>query len=83
ETNEQVVKIEEYEEEDDITGVAFTPDGKQVVATSSNGTIRVFEIPSGKEVNTIKLKEGIEAFALSPDGKQVLVAGGQNYTVAL
>ncbi len=64
-----------------IRGIAFTPDGRQLVSASEDKTIRVWDLASGKTVRTIRGEsapgqEGkIGAMALSPDGKW-LAAGG-------
>jgi WD40 repeat protein len=64
-----------------INGIAFTPDGRQLVSASNDKTIRVWELASGKTVRTIRgesapgLAGMVYAMALSPDGKW-LAAGG-------
>jgi WD40 repeat protein len=57
-----------------VRGVAFSPDGKQALSTSLDGTIRVWEVQSGKQLSTLQLPTGIGALALSPDGKKLVVA---------
>src|SRR5271165_6816715 len=60
-----------------ITGIAFTPDGKQLVSVSYDKTIRVWDLATGK---TVRIMRGdaepgnvgqLFALALSPDGKWV------------
>ena len=64
-----------------IRGIAFTPDGRQLVSASDDKTIRVWDLASGKTVRTIRGESApghagkIFAMALSPDGKW-LAAGG-------
>jgi WD40 repeat protein len=64
-----------------IRGIAFTPDGKQLVSASEDKTIRVWDLASGKTVRTIRGESApgnagkVFAMALSPDGKW-LAAGG-------
>ena len=64
-----------------IHGIAFTPDGRQLVSASEDKTIRVWDLASGKTVRTIRGESApgnagkIYAMALSPDGKW-LAAGG-------
>ncbi|MGO9172794.1 MAG: caspase family protein [Rhodomicrobium sp.] len=64
-----------------IEGVAFTPDGGQLVSGSDDKTIRVWDVATGKTLRTMRgqAEPGhggkIFAMALSPDGKW-LVAGG-------
>jgi WD40 repeat protein len=62
-------------------GIAFTPDGRQLVSASEDKTIRVWDLESGKTVRTIRGESApgdagkVYAMALSPDGKW-LAAGG-------
>jgi WD40 repeat protein len=64
-----------------INGIAFTPDGSQLVSGSGDKTIRVWDVAAGKPLRTIRGEAapgsagGIYAIALSPDGKW-LAAGG-------
>jgi WD40 repeat protein len=64
-----------------IKGIAFTPDGRQLVSASDDKTIRVWDLASGKTVRTIRGESApgevgkVFAMALSPDGKW-LAAGG-------
>ena len=65
-----------------IRGLAFTPDGKQLVSASDDKVVRVWDWQAGKTVRTIRGQVGpgeegkIIAMALSPDGRW-LAAGGQ------
>jgi WD40 repeat protein len=67
-----------------IKGIAFTPDGRQLVSASNDKTIRVWDLASGKTVRTIRGESApgqagkVFAMALSPDGKW-LAAGGWTY----
>ncbi len=65
---------------DDVTYLAFSPDGEQIVTTSQDGTARVWDI---------RQKNGIEAHVLtghtagvvkalfSPDGETILTVGAE------
>ncbi|MGA7330077.1 MAG: caspase family protein [Rhodomicrobium sp.] len=70
-----------------IRGVAFTPDGKQLVSAGYDKVIRVWDLASGKTVRTIRGESAlgnlgkIFAIALSPDGGW-LAAGGDLGTSA-
>jgi WD40 repeat protein len=64
-----------------IRGLAFTPDGKQLISASDDKVIRVWDWRAGKTITTIRGQVGpgpdgtIYAMALSPDGRW-LAAGG-------
>ena len=64
-----------------IRGIAFTPDGKQLVSAGEDKVIRVWDLASGRTVRTLRGESGpgslgkILAMALSPDGKWLAVAG--------
>jgi WD40 repeat protein len=55
-------------------GVAFSPDGRSLVAVGAHRTVRLWGLPEGKEQWTIKLKtRGISA-EFSADGKLLAIA---------
>jgi len=64
-----------------IKGLAFTPDGRQLVSASDDKTIRVWDLAGGKTVRTIRGESApgdagkVYAMALSPDGKWLAVGG--------
>jgi WD40 repeat protein len=59
-----------------ITSLSFSRDGKTVMTASLNGTVRLWEAPSGKEVKTLAIpRAAIEFAALADDGR-TLVCGG-------
>jgi WD40 repeat protein len=61
--------------------VLVTPDGKQIVSSSDDKVIRVWDIAAGKTVRTIRGQVGpgnegkLYSIALSPDGKWLAVGG--------
>ena len=64
-----------------IRGIAFTPDGKQLVSAGDDKVIRVWDLTSGKTVRTMRGEIAlggpgeILAMTLSPDGKWLAVGG--------
>jgi len=60
---------------DTVRSVTFSPDGKKIVTASGDGTIRVWDTESGKELRSMK-GYGISV-AFSPDGTKIVTAGGQ------
>ncbi len=65
----------------DVCEFAFTPDGRTLASTAMDGTVRLWDIPSGKEI--IRLGDLVDSFkggwilavAFSPD-LRLLVSGG-------
>ena len=59
-----------------VTGLAFTPDGKSVVAVGQNG-IRVLSWPELRsEQSTETSVPNLHCVSFSPNGKQIAVGGG-------
>ena len=64
-----------------VTGVAFTPDGNQIVSGSQDKVIRVWDIDTGKTIRFIRGEVGpgrwgaISTLGLSPDGRWLAVGG--------
>src|SRR5205814_4631235 len=58
-----------------VSVVGFSPDGKQVLTGGSDGTARLFEAASGKELHAFRGSGPARAVAFSPDGTRVLTAG--------
>jgi WD40 repeat protein len=63
--------------------VAFTPDGKQLVATASDGGVRFWDVGTGVEALRFQFGGGaLRALALAPGGKLLAVAGDNHATRA-
>lgn len=54
-----------------VIGVAAHPDGKQVLSASDDGTVRAWDVTTGKEVLKVSVTKpgGFFCVAVSPDGK--------------
>lgn len=58
----------------------FSPDQKQVAAAASDGTVRVWDLQSRKEILKFPAHTGsANAVVYSPDGKRLLTAGADRY----
>ena len=58
---------------DSLNSVAFSPDGKLVLTGSDDGTARLWEAGSGKQVGVLEgHSDPVSSVAFSPDGKLVL-----------
>ncbi len=59
-----------------VNAVAFSPDGRYVATGSNDGTARVFEAVSGKEVSRLTEQGEVSSVAFSPDGRYVATGSG-------
>jgi len=70
------------ENSDATVSVAFSPDGKLIAAgiwdkfsrTGADGTIRLWDTATGKELRTIKTDWSMYSIAFNPNGKQIAAA---------
>jgi len=70
-------------DEDSILALAWTPDGKVLITSSSDGSIRFREAATLDPVGVIAhQRDWVEALSISPDGTR-LAAGRFNGTVSL
>jgi len=68
----------------DALSLAFSPDGRRIVAGSSEGTIATFDTRSGRRLAGPRVAhpEFLDAVAFAPDG-QIILSGGVDGTVRL
>jgi WD40 repeat protein len=59
----------------EVTGLAFLPDGRSFVSASMDGTLRLWDGQSGKELRRMQHPGGAYDVAISPDGRRALSAG--------
>jgi WD40 repeat protein len=62
----------------DVTAVAYSPDGKSFVSGSLDKTIRLVDVASAQEVGSIDLEDGVIGLGITRDGKKVLVRTRDN-----
>jgi WD40 repeat protein/transcriptional regulator CtsR len=60
---------------DYIVSVCITPDGKKVISSSQNDTLKVWDIDTGEELRTIVgLRHNVNCVKITPDGRIVISA---------
>ncbi|MBD2606491.1 CHAT domain-containing protein [Scytonema hofmannii FACHB-248] len=66
-----------------VTSVSFRPDGKTLASASNDGTVKLWDVNSGKEINTLKgHTSNVIGVSFSPDGK-TLASTSEDHTVKL
>ena len=68
---------------DNVTSVAFSPDGKYALSGSEDKTLKLWEVKSAKEIRTFNgHSETVNSVAFSPDGRYAL-SGSEDKTLKL
>ena len=66
-----------------VTSVAFSPDGTTLAAGSTDGTVRLWDMATHRQITTLTGPTGaVNSVAFSPDGK-TLATGSADHTVRL
>jgi WD40 repeat protein len=60
-------------------GAAWSPDGKQIATSSADKTVRIWDVPTGKEVRRLDVKDMALTVAWSPDGNTLLYTTGDRF----
>jgi WD40 repeat protein len=58
-----------------VLDVVWSPDGQHLVSSGSDGTIRVWDLESGQNIETIEVGSEVFAVDFSPDGTQIAYGG--------
>ena len=65
-----------------VSGLGFSPDGRRLVSTSWDYTIRLWDVASGQEVTWLRGISGRNARVLfSPDGQRLVMSSGMYLTI--
>lgn len=73
---------------DEVKSVMITPDGKRAISGSQDGTVKVWDILTGKELNSFNCQStnsgfGVGKAILSFDGKQIFSVHERNLEVKI
>ncbi|KAF0694285.1 Aste57867_14833 [Aphanomyces stellatus] len=52
-----------------LTDVCFSPDARWLVSSSADGSLRIWDLPTGKCVDYVKFKHAVTSVAMSPTGE--------------
>jgi WD40 repeat protein len=67
-----------------VVGAAFTPDGSILATGGEEGTAKLWDVASLREIATLKGHlRSIHALDISPDGRRLATAGGGDESVKL
>jgi WD40 repeat protein len=58
-----------------IVDIAYNNSGSMLASTSDDKTIRLWNMPDGKLIRTMKVAEHIQAAVFSPDDNRLVTAG--------
>jgi WD40 repeat protein len=62
---------------DEVTALAFSPDGKFLASVDKSGSTRLFDAATGKEVMQLAGPKGATEVSFSGDGKTLAVTTGK------
>jgi WD40 repeat protein/tRNA A-37 threonylcarbamoyl transferase component Bud32 len=54
-----------------ITGIKYTPDGRQIITSAADGTVRIWD-RAGGEPRVLRHRSEVHLIALSPDGRKLI-----------
>jgi WD40 repeat protein len=66
-----------------VYSIAFSPDGRTLASGSKDKTVKLWDVPTGRELRTLTGHSGaVESVTFSPDGK-TLASGSDDTTIKL
>lgn len=65
-----------------VYGVAVSGDGRRIVSTSGDETVRVWDARTGREIHCLRGHGGVTRVAVSGDGRLVL-GGSEDATISV
>ncbi len=57
-----------------VTYAEFSPNGKLIVSTSSDETVRIWDAETGRQIHNLEHSWEVESAVFSPDGKKIVSA---------
>ena len=82
-TAQQLQLVVQKGHADGVKSVTFSPDGKTLASGSSDQTIKIWDLASGRELRTlVGPSSNVTSVAFSPDGK-ILASGSWDQTIKL
>lgn len=66
---------------DEVNSAVFTPDGRSVVSGSADNTVKIWDIQTGYQTDTLNIRLYVSSVAVTPDGSKILISTSRNLTV--
>ncbi len=62
-----------------VLSIAFSPDGSRIASGGNDRTLRLWDVKTGKNTQTLRVQADVSSLAFSPDGTRI-VSGTADYT---
>jgi WD40 repeat protein len=59
-----------------VTSIGFSPDGDRIASGSTDGTVRFWEVATGRLLSKIVVLDRVNALGFSPDGRRIVTGTG-------